>query len=265
MILQIYTCIKPRFMLKSFMVIIMNLQISRTNDGIKSYPHHKHSFWEIMLYTEGEGYLYTPTENIPFKVGTIVIVPPEIVHGSVSEKPFRNISVGGNFGNSFFFDRPISLEDNTACDCEALAMLLYKNRMSNEHLLKSLSNTYISFILMQAELERPINYVINEIVNIIAANANSSEFNVADLLKTYNYSVDYIRQQFKLKIGMQPIKFLTKCRIEKACFLIEIYGGSIPLSEIAESCGYTDYVYFSKQFKQHTKLSPSEYLKKRIG
>ncbi len=240
----------------------MDLQIFQTQDNIISYPHHKHSYWEIILYIEGEGYLYTKEKNLPFKVGTIIVVPPETAHGSVSEKHFKNISIGGNFGNSFFSDTPIILEDNTQGDGKALATLLYKNRTGNKHYLKSLCNAYIDFILMQTTLEKPINSIINEIITEISNNATLPDYNISNTLLSYNYSQDYIRQQFKEITGMHPTKFLTKCRIEKACYLIEIYGKTLPLSKIAESCGYTDYIYFSKQFKQHTGLSPKEYLKR---
>ncbi len=243
----------------------MNIQISRTDDNVKSYPHHTHSFFEIMIYTEGEGYLYTPTENIPFEVGTIIVVPPKIVHGSVSEKPFRNISIGGNFENNFLFDACLLLHDNEDYDGTELANLLYKNRTASDFYFKALLNAYINFILMQTTLEKPINSVINEIKKELSNNAFSTNFNIAELLQSYNYSPDYIRQQFKAITGVHPTKFLTKCRVDKAAFLIGVYGESMPLSKIAESCGYTDYVYFSKQFKQYTGNSPKEYLKKRIG
>ncbi len=243
----------------------MNFQISITDDNVKRYPQHKHSFWEIMLYTEGKGYLYTPTENIPFDVGTIIIVPPKIAHGSVSDKPFRNISVGGDFENSFLFDTILHLHDNKDFEGTDLANLLYKNRATDEYYLKALSNAYVNFILMQTTLKKPINTVIEEIKNEILNNAFLYDYNIAKLLNSYNYSPDYIRQQFKIVTGTHPIGFLTKCRIERACFLIDIYGESMPLSKIAENCGYTDYVYFSKQFKRHTKHSPMEYLKQRIG
>ncbi len=242
----------------------MNIKISRTGENVKSYPQHKHSYWEIMLYIEGEGYLYTPNENIPFKKGTIIVVPPEIVHGSVSKRPFKNISVGGDFQNVFLLTSPFSLEDNIEADGTNLANMLYKNRMSDEHFLKSLSNAYTHFILMQSALEKPANAVINRIIKEISDNAFLNDFNILKLLNSYNYSPDYIRQQFKATTGMRPIEFLTKCRIDKARFLIEIYGDSVPLSKIAENCGYTDYVYFSKQFKRQTNLSPKEYLKNEI-
>ena len=75
----------------------MDYHISITQDGVISYPMHKHTFCEIMLYLEGNGYLRTDTENIPFESGTAIIVPQNIMHGSVSEKGFKNISIGGDF------------------------------------------------------------------------------------------------------------------------------------------------------------------------
>jgi AraC-like DNA-binding protein len=36
------------------------------------------------------------------------------------------------------------------------------------------------------------------------------------------------------------------------------------LSEVAEQVGYDDYVYFSKNFKAVTGVSPREYLKAKI-
>ena len=39
----------------------------------------------------------------------------------------------------------------------------------------------------------------------------------------------------------------------------DIYQDNLSLSEIAEKCGYLDYVYFSKKFKSVMGLSPREY------
>ncbi len=52
----------------------------------------------------------------------------------------------------------------------------------------------------------------------------------------------------------------NEVRINNACFLIDTYKHLLSLSEIAEKCGYTDYIYFSRRFKQITKVSPRKYL-----
>ena len=63
----------------------MEIHISRTEPGVRAYPAHAHDWWEIMSYSEGVGYLYTPERNYPFTPGTVILVPPHVIHGSVSE------------------------------------------------------------------------------------------------------------------------------------------------------------------------------------
>ncbi len=237
----------------------MELQVYCTQDGINKYPNHSHSYFEILLYFKGEGYLYTPNKNIPFKPGTIIIVPPETIHGSVSDKEFKNISIGGDFKNSLFFNEPVCIKDNEDKDGKTLAMLIYKNRKGTTAYINSLANAYIHFLLNILKLEKPVDLVINEILTTISDNSNNSNISISEIIGSYNYSKDYIRQQFKKTTGMHPTEFLTKCRIEQAAFLIDVYGNTIPLSQIAEKCGYLDYVYFSKQFKSLKHMSPQKY------
>ena len=90
----------------------MSYTINHTQDGVVQYPMHTHKKYEIMLYLDGEGYMRTELGNIPFETGTIVIVPPNIKHGSISENGFRNISIEGDFEAYFGFDTVKSFEDN---------------------------------------------------------------------------------------------------------------------------------------------------------
>jgi AraC-like DNA-binding protein len=83
------------------------------------------------------------------------------------------------------------------------------------------------------------------------------------LLTKSGYAEDYIRAKFREITGYTPVEFLTKVRISQACSLIDMYGNSLQLSEIAEKCGYTDYVYFSRRFKALTGISPREYLRSK--
>ena len=43
------------------------------------------------------------------------------------------------------------------------------------------------------------------------------------------------------------------------------YGKTVPLTEIAEKCGYTDYVYFLKKFKSITGVAPRTYMADTFG
>jgi two-component system response regulator YesN len=67
----------------------------------------------------------------------------------------------------------------------------------------------------------------------------------------------YLRSVFKKEVGMTVIDYLLLVRMNKAKELIR--AGQIKLADIAEMIGYSDAGYFSKSFKKHYGLSPSEY------
>ncbi|WP_163183241.1 response regulator [Neobacillus sedimentimangrovi] len=69
----------------------------------------------------------------------------------------------------------------------------------------------------------------------------------------------YFSKLFKDRFGMTFIDYLTELRIKQAKMMIVDQGKS--LKEICYSVGYKDPNYFSRVFKKHTGLSPTEYRK----
>lgn len=238
----------------------MELIISITQDGVKTYPLHSHDNYEIMFYIEGEGYLHNPDEDYPFSVGTAIIIPPGISHGSVSKNGFKNICIRSDFVHLLNFDTPKVVLDNSEGEGMFFAKCIYRNRFDKGGILEPLTETYVRFLLKNITLEDEINKAVNDIVTEIGKNAFDINFLVTDLLKNSGYAEDYIRNCFTKQVGMSPVKFLNRLRINRARTLIDIYKTEISLSDIAERCGFSDYAYFSKKFKAQTGLSPKEYL-----
>ena len=237
----------------------MSYTINRTQDGVVQYPMHTHKKYEIMLYLDGEGYMRTELENIPFETGTIVIVPPNIKHGSISENGFRNISIEGDFEAYFGFDTVKSFEDNETQEGKMLAEMIYENRYGNDTYLASLCTAYVCFLMQRFELDSAMQRSVKKITDEISQNAFDTQIDLTLILSKSGYSEDYIRSCFKKITGKTPNEFLTDIRIKNACFLIDIYKNKISLSEISERCGYLDYIYFSKRFKSVMGMSPREY------
>ena len=237
----------------------MNLQINRTNDGVVQYPLHTHSHHEIMYYIEGEGHICTAVGDFPFRLGTVIIVPPGVEHGSVSKNGFRNISILGEFERHLNFDRVVSLVDTDMREGRVLAELIYENRYGNRTFLEALCTAYICFLLQCFKIENNIDRTVKKIVSEISEYALDPAVNLTGILQKSGYSEDYIRSVFKRSTGKTPHEFLTEIRINHACFLIDVYKNDLSLSEIAEKCGYWDYVYFSKKFKLVKSVSPKAY------
>lgn len=237
----------------------MDLQINCTQDGTISYPLHKHNTYEIMFYTHGEGVLHTPREDYAFVPGTIIVVPPCIEHGSVSKNGFRNISVSGRFENMMHFKDVVAFHDNEQNEGKMLATILYNNRHKNEEYLYRLCSAYLYFILQNITADSNVHKAVGKIINEITNNFYDCNINLSQFLQTSGYAEDYIRAQFKKITQKTPNDFLTDIRIKHAVFLINIYADTLSLQQIAEQCGYVDYVYFSKKFKKVMGISPRKY------
>ncbi|MFD0710427.1 response regulator [Paenibacillus sp. GCM10027626] len=70
----------------------------------------------------------------------------------------------------------------------------------------------------------------------------------------------YVSKLFKERFGVNYIEFLTECRMNKAKQLIQDPDKS--LKQIAIEVGYHDPNYFSRAFKRHCGISPTEYRNK---
>ena len=223
------------------------------------YPEHKHKYCEIIAYTKGTGFLKTDNLQIPFSRGTIIIVPPNTSHVSVSEGPYERIYIAGNLDQTINVSSPIHLSGDKDGDGMILAQLIYQNRYNNPDYLSSLIHAFLSYVLQSVKINDRIDEEINTIINKITDNFSDCNIDLSGILKDSGYAEDYIRDRFKKATGKTPIRFLTEIRIHHACLLIDFYKNSISLSEISEKCGYTDYVYFSRRFKEITGVSPRKH------
>lgn len=239
----------------------MNVNVGTLKNNFSK--KHKHDFYEFIVFTEGTGYLETDKENFSFSKGTIAIVPPNTLHHSTSKNDFERIFINGNFDRILNITNTVILQDGNENDGIILAKLIYNNRFNDTEYFSSLLNSFENYILGAIEIDDEMSMNIKKISNEITQNFNDTNLDVSEILKKSGYSEDYIRAQFKNKTGKTPIKFLTEIRIEHACVLIDMYKRSLSLTEIAENCGFTDYVYFSRRFKEIKGLSPREYIRKQ--
>ena len=222
-------------------------------------PEHKHKCYEYLIYTEGVGIIKTDTAHIPFSPGTVIVIPPDTLHYSVSDGYYERIFITGNLDLIFNISEPTALSCVEERDGLILAKLIYENRYKNSDYLAALLNAFSNYILRSIELNDKIGEAVSAIINEITESFSDSNISLPAILKKSGYAEDYIRDRFKKATGKTPVRFLTEIRISHSCLLIDSYRNSLSLSEIAERCGFTDYVYFSRRFKEITGVSPREY------
>lgn len=220
---------------------------------------HKHAHYEIIIYTKGTGVLTTKNMTVPCSPGNIIIMPPHMMHSSTSETDYERIFIGGEFSQFLHMTAPVVLSDHEDGEGVLLAKMIYKNRFGNPEYVTALTNALFHYILQNIGTDDAIHAAIRDIIDKISNHFSDCNFNLSTLLQKSGYAEDYIRAQFKRITGKTPIQFLTEIRIAHACFLIDTYKNSLSLTEVAETCGFLDYIYFSRRFKQIKGISPRKY------
>ncbi len=86
---------------------------------------------------------------------------------------------------------------------------------------------------------------------------------IATLAREAGYSPAHFSRVFQEVNGSLPREFIIQSRIERGRQLL--FESAMTVGEIATALGYTDIFFFSRQFKDRTGMSPSEFRAERNG
>lgn len=84
----------------------------------------------------------------------------------------------------------------------------------------------------------------------------SHPISIENMAQTLGYHRTHLSKIFKQHAGISPMNFLLKIRMERAKLLL---NEPLTIEQIASSVGFTDALYFSKQFKKWYGCAPTEY------
>ena len=71
------------------------------------------------------------------------------------------------------------------------------------------------------------------------------------------FSVPHFHRVFRAHVGESAISYIRRIRLERAGRKLRM--GAVDITEVALAAGYDSHAAFSKAFKQHFGLSPSEF------
>lgn len=134
-------------------------------------------------------------------------------------------------------------EESELTDVKAAAAL--------QDILISLSDSYKSKD-KTAALSRSVSYI---------KAFYTTQISVGELAALEGLSVSRYNTLFKKYTGTSPIKYITSLRIKHAATLLS--STNLDVKTVGELVGYEDNHFFSKTFKTHIGISPSEYRKQR--
>lgn len=107
------------------------------------------------------------------------------------------------------------------------------------------------------ELESLDQKLLKKAITIVENNISDSQFGVEKMASEMNMSRTNLHRRIKSITGFPPNELIRSIRLRKAARLILNKVDSV--TQIALLTGFDDYSYFSKAFKKHFGVSPSNY------
>lgn len=82
------------------------------------------------------------------------------------------------------------------------------------------------------------------------------EITLEELAKSSGYSKSHFEHTFIKTTGTTPMKYLNSIRLKTAYEMVT--STSLPIKDIALSCGFKDALYFSRRFREAYDISPKQ-------
>lgn len=220
---------------------------------------------ELIFHFSGEATVYFNNKIMKTQKNTIRFLPK----GENSNYVVERKSHGECILICFDTDTPVSAEAFTLDVKNAVAIgNLFKKIFAvwvakhDGFYFECISILYKIFSELQKDNYIPKNQYekIEPAISYIENHFLDAKISVELLAGLCNISVSYLKKLFVKKFGVPPIKYIIRLKINYACDLLrtDLYK----VTQIAEMCGFNNIHFFSRQFREYTSLTPTEFKNK---
>lgn len=241
-----------------------------------NFKMHAHEFYEINIIINGSGQHYIEKNNLPANTGDIFVIPPNIRHGYYSENHLDiyhlllKSDLLAQYGESLKQSPGFSMLFNIEPELRQISGKQYNLHVDN-NLLSTLKNelnriqkaeinnhfVYQNCLALSFIAELGILYINNSthlksftyetgilyIMDYIKKNLDS-KITIDSLADIAHMSKATLNRYFQEFLHISPLRYVTKCRIEKAKELLN--EGIYNKTEIAQICGFFDINHLNK-------------------
>ncbi len=194
-------------------------------------------------------------------------IPIVIVTARDTDKDrLEGLSTGADayLAKPFKRDELITVADNLLHTREILRMKYQVQLTAQESKTTEVpalaANDEVNTTKILSSIARKNEIFIEKVKSVILKNIAKSELNSALIADAMNLSQRQLNRKVSSVLGIDTASYIRQMRILKAQeLLIETED---PVGDIGYNCGFESSSYFSKIFRQHTGITPSEYRKK---
>jgi len=230
-----------------------------------------YSIFRLHLVTQGSGTLHSGEKTYPLTEGCLFFAFPASLYTIDADDDFSYcyISFMGADAPSLLTELGITPEQ-PVCSGFSRMIPFWLSAIEavterNIHLLTESVLLYtLSFVGGEpdaAAAKQPAVRRFDAIIDYVDTHFRDRDLSLTKLSSIFPYTEKYLSALFKKHLDLNFRTYLNNLRLQYAVELIE--RGFTSVSEIAELCGYSDSLYFSKVFKKRKEISPAEYIRQR--
>ncbi len=231
---------------------------------------HRQGEYEIHYVTQGAGGLRIKDRQFSLTPGTLIIIPPDMEHGIIYKDTKESLSYYAILfsleSNDFEIKRQLELleigkrsfhlRDTYRFFFEELRRRGASHRTALRFAAKHQLATLFFLLNEDTSLLEARDKRIEQALQIMQ-NHIHRDLSLQELSSQLGITTQYCIQIFKERMGITPMRYLRKLKIETAEALLTDTNRS--LREIAEDLGFYSEFHFSRVFKQYTREAPSRY------
>jgi signal transduction histidine kinase/ligand-binding sensor domain-containing protein/AraC-like DNA-binding protein len=103
--------------------------------------------------------------------------------------------------------------------------------------------------------------LVGKAIKVVETNIGNADFSVEELSRELGLSRGHLYRKLLSLTGKSAVEFIRIIRLQRAAQLLE--KSQLTVAEIAYEVGFNNPKYFTKYFKQHYQVRPSEYARTR--
>ena len=179
------------------------------------------------------------------------------------EFEFYRIDFKLNIGDelAYFSNGPLKLADSASKECiEAFQTLIDNYQFVNDTVAKTEALCTI-FRSLHSSISNPRTEKLAPAIRYLLEHLTEG-VNCAELAQLCHLSTAQFYNLFHAEYNTTPLEYRNQLLLRKACSLLKDKG--ITITEISDMLGFDSVAYFSRFFKKHQGISPSNYVKQKI-
>ena len=241
----------------------------------RCFSVHWHNTMEFLRVKSGKFYVEYASKIIEAHPGQLVLIPPKISHEGYTldegvEYDVLMIDLQAYYNKtkictdilSAIFDGSATVEQVTSNK----DIINCVDKICNDNTFETFATVSLVYQLLDLIYQNKIvktpnsskNAIVEKIIEYIDKH-KTEKINLHMLCERFGYTAPHLCRKFKEVTGLSPMEYLKICRLELA--RNKIISTNETINDIALSCGFSDANYFTRYFKKHFGVVPTQYRK----